>query len=129
MKWPWVSRALHEAILSERETRVAFLVNELTRRVAEVDKLRDEVASLIDHRRRMERVEHGVAEVPRAPKRPIEGISRLAYEHAMSWDSKVVQDAIIARLEARHRKGESWEEIDKSLTLEQRENGTASEKG
>lgn len=129
MKWPWVSRALHEVILSEREATLAFYRAELERRVAEVDRLRDENAKMVEHLRRIDRIEHGVAEVPRAPKRPIEGISRLAYEHAMSWDSKVVQDAIIARLEARHRKGESWEEIDKSLTLEQRENGTASEKG
>lgn len=119
IRWPWMSRALHEAILSERETTIAFYKNEIDKRVAEVDRLRDEVASLIDHRRRMERLDHGVAEVPRVPKRPLEPISRLAFEHVMSWGSEAARADIRARLEARHRKGELWDDIDKSLTLEQ----------
>lgn len=118
-----------ERLLNDHSVRRREWSDELDRLRKDIAELRAERSALVEHFKRMDRIEHGVAEVPRAPKRPIEGISRLAYEHAMSWDSKVVQDAIIARLEARHRKGESWEEIDKSLTLEQRENGTASEKG
>lgn len=131
MRWPWVSRALYDQqtatvdrLLNDHSERRREWWDELKRLREEIAELRAERSALVEHFKRMDRVEHGVAEVPRVPRRQLEPISRVAFEHVMSWGSELQRADIQARLEARHRKGETWDEIDKSLTMESQGNGT-----
>lgn len=131
MKLPWVGRALYdlqtatvERLLDAHSERRREWSDELTRLREEIASLRAERSALVEHFKRMDRIDHGVTEVPRPPRREIKSISRLAFEHVKSWGSEAMQADVRARLEARHRKGESWDDIDKSLSMESEGNGT-----
>ncbi len=61
MKWPWVSRALYEFVQKSNDEGEHLLLDEIS-------WLREELASALDKRDRIDRVEAGLGEVPHKPK-------------------------------------------------------------
>jgi iron-sulfur cluster repair protein YtfE (RIC family) len=94
MKWPWVSRLAYEILRDER------------------DRLREQNDGLMEHLKRVDRVEHGMTELPREPKRVLEPMPQelveFINEHASPHIRREMRNQAFKRY---HSKGESWAQI------------------
>jgi hypothetical protein len=97
LRWPWVSRLAYETVADER------------------DRLREKNDELMAHIVRMDRLEHGVGEVPRGPKKPREPMPRRLMRHLKSFDNSAMAHELIEQCVGRHRTGESWESIESDM--------------
>jgi hypothetical protein len=93
MKWPWVSRGAFEAVCGER------------------DRLIEQNGKLLDHVKRVDRAEHGLAEVPREPRKKIESMPDDLAEHLNAFADPSIRRAQRNEAYKRHLAGESWEAI------------------
>lgn len=98
MRLPWISRLAYEAVLSER------------------DRLREQVDDLLEHLQRVDRVEHGMSELPRQPRPEIEPIPGKLDAYIEGFEAPPQVKAEMRR-EARRRraKGQSWDGIAKQV--------------
>ena len=97
-KLPWVSRLAYDQLEQER------------------DWLREQNATLLEHVRRMDRVEHGLGELPRTPRAELQPMPiRLAEHFRTAYANKSI--AKMQRDEAyrRHASGVSWPAIEQEI--------------
>jgi hypothetical protein len=94
MKWPWVSRRAYDTVVEER------------------NYLRDQMAWLLMHVQRMDRVEHGVPEAPRMPRPVLEPIPRSLLSFIDEFNSPSIRKEIRDRCFQRHARGEPWSVIE-----------------
>jgi len=93
MKWPLVSRRAYDLLMDER------------------DRLREQVDKLLDHIKRTDRVEHGMGEVPRPQKPPLEPMPDILADYFAGFaDRNIARDSRNAALR-RHNRGEAWASI------------------
>lgn len=100
MKWPWVSRRALDVLERERERLLA----DLERAHAELERLTDAIV-------RISRREHGMTEVPREPRAPLDAMPRELREHIESWGSRETREGLRTEAWRRRRDGQQWEEI------------------
>jgi len=103
MKWPLVSRRAYDVVLDENA------------------RLRAQVDGLIDHTCRIDRIEHGVGEVPRPPRPVYEPMPQEIRHYVDGWAAPSIRKATRDKLVARYKNGESWDSIKNSILEEQRE--------
>jgi hypothetical protein len=77
----------------------------------ERDRLQEQVAKLMDHQTRMDRREHGLAEVPREAKPPMEPMPRDLVDRISSYGNSSMRKQMRDVALRRHAKGESWDAI------------------
>jgi hypothetical protein len=132
MRWPWVSRRAYDLsvrMLEELRHRYDVTVQsydrERTRLTEELDRLADQNAQLIEHLKRMDRVEHGLGETPRQLKQP-EPMPRALVDHIRAYAGRSTQKMMRDQAYRRHARGESWESIMREA-LPEDEDATATE--
>lgn len=79
--------------------------------VSERDRLREKNDQLIEHLTRMDRVEHGTPEVPRAPKSRPEPMPKKLLEYINSFASPSIRAETRNQALKQHRQGKSWADI------------------
>jgi len=94
MKWPWVSRRAYDLVVEER------------------DYLRQQVERLQEHHQRIDRIEHGVAEVPRRERPPMQPIPKSFLDKLNAWASPAICKANRDAAFRRHAQGVSWDVIE-----------------
>jgi len=99
--WPWVSRRAFDLV------------------VAENDRLRTQVDGLIDHVKRIDRIEHGVGEVPRPARPTYDPMPKELVDHINGWQHPGVSRDLRNRAWARRRAGEPWAQIVHSMLIEE----------
>jgi hypothetical protein len=97
MKWPWVSRRAFDMVVEER------------------DRLRVMNDQLMDHVKRINRVEHGLGELPRAKREPIETMPKQLRDYIDGFASAPLRVELRDLAFQRRIDGESWEEIIATL--------------
>lgn len=101
MKWPWVSRLAFE-----------LLERELQARDREIERLNGRIDDLLDHRKRLQRVEKGIREEPRGAKAEREQVPDEIRRLIMSFDSEAVQRQLENDVRrAREERKLTWSEI------------------
>lgn len=84
--------------------------------VERLDKAEERIDSLLDHVRRMDRLEHGVKEDVIQPKAFTPMPVDLRREFVECWDSQATQSDTEKRLWALYRRTESWEEVRRQVS-------------
>ena len=97
MRWLWVSRRAYDLAVEER------------------DHLRGQVDKLLDHRARMDRVEHGVAETPRKPKAPSQEMPKSLVDYFDGLGNASMGKHLRKEAERMHSAGESWLSIQSKI--------------
>lgn len=100
MKWPWISRRAFDLVCEER------------------DRLRVQVDSLLDHTKRMDRNEHGLHEIPREQKPPLDPAPPELSEYIKGFAFKGFRQRMWKNAISRRARGESWAEIMASIKRE-----------
>ena len=93
LQWPWVSRRAYDVLLDER------------------DRLRAVNDQLTEHLTRMHRVEHGVAETPRAPKAKVEEMPKSLDDYFNGLGNPSMAKQLRREATSLHRAGEPWTSI------------------
>lgn len=93
MTWPWTSRA------------------RLTDAEGQIEWLRTQNRNLTDQLVRVQRVQHGMSEVPREKKAPPQAMPPELRRYIKSSASASLSQSMMKQAFARHREGETWEEI------------------
>ncbi len=93
MRWPLVSRRAYDVLLDER------------------DRLRAANDQLTEHLVRMHRVEHGVAETPRAPRPPVEEMPKSLVDYFDGLGNTAMARQLKREAANLHTRGESWPSI------------------
>ncbi len=115
MKWPLVWRSRFDKLQAEYDFLQAQQLLMIDREafnvvVDERDRLREQVDKLLDHERRMERVEHGLTEKERQERDPIGVMPRDMREYMKKWPPQTRNHQI--RLARKQRaEGKRWDEI------------------
>jgi hypothetical protein len=100
LRWPWVSRLAFDTLAEDRD-----------RLREQNDHLIDKIGEAMEHMKRMDRLEHGVMETPRAPRPDIGPMPPRLLEHCNSWASPAQKKIARDMAYKRRRNGESWEHI------------------
>ncbi len=93
IRWPWISRRAYDVVIDER------------------DRLRAVNDQLMEHLTRMHRVEHGVAETPRAPKAKAEEMPKSLVDYFDGLGNASMAKQLKRETENLHKGGESWNSI------------------
>lgn len=109
MNWPWVSRRAYDVVIDER------------------DRLREQNDALLDHIRRVDRIEHGVPELPRQPRPAFEPMPQELLHYINSYGDERFQKMQRDEAYKRHHKlGQPWSRIMAEVMGED-EDGTKTE--
>ncbi len=101
MTWPYVSRRAYDLVLHDKE-----------RLVAQVDKLIDDLT-------RQRRFESGMAETPRAERKPLEPMPfKFSQWFKAAWTNASIQRMQRSQAYRRYARGESWDDIEADMTHE-----------
>jgi hypothetical protein len=79
--------------------------------VDERDRLRAQNDNLLEHLKRMDRVEHGVSELPVERKAPLEPMPQMLRDYIQSFASPSIQKEMRDQSFKRHARGEPWASI------------------
>ena len=98
MNWPWVPRLAYEGVVADR------------------DRLLAQNKELLDHITRMDRVEHGMTEVPRQQRPPTEPIDKELLAFINSHGSPEIRNQMLEEALRRHHKhGVPYSEIKRDV--------------
>jgi hypothetical protein len=100
MNWPWVGRRVYEEVCVER------------------DRLRAQNDKLTEHLTRMDRTEHGLHEVPREQRPPVEPMPREIMEYINGFAFPAFRKQMRDTAYRRRARGEPWAAIAASLKSE-----------
>jgi hypothetical protein len=99
---------------------------ERTRLTEELDRLADQNAQLLEHLKRMDRVEHGLGETQRQPKQP-DPMPRDLMDYIRGHASRSMQKMMFDQAYRRNVRGESWGDIKADVMPKEDEDATATE--
>lgn len=97
MNLPWVSRLAYDTACSER------------------DRLRLQVDTLLVHVQKMDRVEHGLREVPHASRLPPVPMPQTVHDYIHGFANPSIRKVMLTQCYRRHAQGTSWETIEQDL--------------
>lgn len=107
-RWPLVSRRAFDLVLEERDR----LVEEVAR---QADRLVEQADKFFAHMKRIDRIEHGVGEVEREPRKKLEPMPVVVKDYLDAIDNPSMQRFIRNELLRRNAQGEDWASIQKKV--------------
>jgi hypothetical protein len=93
MKWPLVSRRAYDLLLAERDRLAGWLDREL------------------EHRGRLERVDMGLAELPRTEPEPAEPMPDELMAHIDGFADATIRAELVRHARAAYDGGRPWDQI------------------
>lgn len=101
MKWPLVSRRALDLLTAER------------------DRLLEQNAKLLDHVTRIDRREHGLPEVPKAPRPPAQPMPDTLSDYINGYANASIRKELRDRcLRRHHTQGVAWDIIERDVRKE-----------
>ena len=124
-QWPWVSRKSWDILAGAHQDLKESSVGRGTYEAVcdERDRLLAQNAELLNHVQRMDRVEHGVSEVERAPKPDPGRFPQELRDHIAGFATAQIRTTMIRTAIHRRQQGESWADIVNSTMSEDARNG------
>ena len=82
----------------------------------ERDRLRAEVDELMAHVKRMDRVEHGLLELPYERPAPPEGMPTELQEYVDGWQDRNIRREVVRSIVQARQDGKEWDQIIREVT-------------
>jgi len=125
IRWPWVSRTLYDLVLSQNE-KLWGQINSMVDREAfnvvfeEREYLREKVSDLMDHTKRIDRVEHGLSEEERKERADLGEMPVDMQKYFSGWPPAIRQHQINLAW-AQRRAGRTWDDIWAEILTKRKE--------
>lgn len=104
MKWPFISRRAYDLLVEQRNLALQ-----------ECDRLRQMHVKLTDHITRIDRIEHGVSEQPRPPKKELEEMPDKLKRYIDGYGNSSQRGELRRLAKKRYREGTPWDTIRREV--------------
>jgi hypothetical protein len=111
VRWPFVTAATMDALIRANDA----LSTGLTQLISERDWLRVQLASALDHNRRMERIEAKVHETPIPHRQPREPMPAEVRDAIDAWDSEDTRSRLEADAWRLYERTQDWGRVKDAL--------------
>jgi hypothetical protein len=127
MRWPWVSRRAYDQVVAERDRALEMIIMETVSKQAhemlqaECARIVEQNDRLIEHLTRMDRLEHGVTEEPRLPRKQIPPMPNEIRDYIKGFASDQVRREIQRTAYMEYREAGDWEGVLNKLRRQEDE--------
>lgn len=113
LQWPLISRRAFDLVIEERDQLQKQTVPLQTFEVvvAERDRIIKQNDELLEHLKRMDRVDHGVGEVPRKPRPELEPMPKELREYLDGFADPNLRREQKNTAYRQHARGTPWDDI------------------